>query len=65
MNPFLQSIFEQRDKPIGESSQKLYARNLFKLNDSKEVTDLNFLKDIHVNRLCHRRLNQVEMYDFE
>ena len=46
MNPFLQSIFEQRDKPIGESSQKLYARNLFKLNDSKEVTDLNFLKDM-------------------
>ena len=46
MNPFLQSIFEKRDKPIGESSQKLYARNLFKLNDSKEVTDLNFLKDM-------------------
>jgi hypothetical protein len=46
MNPFLQSILEQRDKPIGESSQKLYARNLFKLNDSKEVTDLHFLKDM-------------------
>jgi len=46
MNPFLQSIFEKRDKPIGESSQKLYTRNLFKLNDSKEVTDLTFLKDM-------------------
>jgi len=46
MNPFLQSIFEKRDKPIGESSQKLYTRNLFKLNDSKDVTDLTFLKDM-------------------
>jgi len=46
MNSFLKSIFEQRDKPISESSQKLYARNLTKMNDGKEVTHLNFLKNM-------------------
>jgi hypothetical protein len=42
MNSFLESIFEKRDKPISESSQKLYARNLSKLNDGNDVNDLNF-----------------------
>jgi hypothetical protein len=42
----LKSIFEKRDKPISESSQNLYARNLTKLNDGEEVTNLNFLKDL-------------------
>jgi hypothetical protein len=46
MNSFLKSIFEQRDKPISESSQKLYARNLTKMNDGEEVTHLNFLKNM-------------------
>ena len=46
MNPFLKYIFEKRDKPISESSQNLYARNLTKMNDGKEVTSLNFLKNM-------------------
>ena len=46
MNPFLKSIFEKRDKPISESSQNLYARNLTKMNDGKEVSNLNFLKNM-------------------
>jgi hypothetical protein len=46
MYPFLKYLFEQRDEPIGQNSQKLYTRNLFKLNYSKEVIDLNFLKDM-------------------
>lgn len=42
---FLNSVFEQREKPIGDSSKKLYARNLMKLNDNQPITDFNFLKD--------------------
>lgn len=42
---FLNSVFEQREKPISDSSKKLYARNLMKLNDNQPITDFNFLKD--------------------
>ena len=28
---FLNNVFEQRDKPINDSSKKLYTRNLMKL----------------------------------
>ena len=46
MNKFLENIFENRPKELGESSKKLYTRNLIKLNDGKPVDNLNFLKDI-------------------
>jgi hypothetical protein len=46
MNSFLIDIFQSRDKPIGESSQNLYSKNLVRLNGGNPVTDLNFLKDI-------------------
>lgn len=43
---FLNSIYDNRDKPIGLSSRKLYTRNLSKLNDDEEIINLNFLKNI-------------------
>ena len=46
---FLNSIYDNRDKPIGLSSRKLYSRNLSKLNNDQEIINLNFLnspKDI-------------------
>ena len=46
MSDFLVSIFDKRDKPISESSRKLYQRNLEKLNDEKPVTSLGFLTDV-------------------
>ena len=53
---FLNSVFDKRDKPIGESSRKLYSRNLIKLNNEQEITNFKFLnnpKDI---------LNQIKEY---
>jgi len=41
---FLNDIYDNRDKPIGLSSRKLYSRNLSKLNNDQEITNLNFLK---------------------
>lgn len=46
MTTFLNTIFNKRDKPISENSEKLYTRNLEKLNDNKPVTELKFLKNI-------------------
>lgn len=46
MSDFLVSIFKKRDKPISESSRKLYQKNLEKLNDEKPVTSLGFLTDV-------------------
>ena len=46
MSDYLVSIFDKRDKPISESSRKLYQRNLEKLNDEKPVTSLGFLTDV-------------------
>ena len=46
---FLNDIYDNRDKPIGLSSRKLYSRNLSKLNNDQEINNLNFLnspKDI-------------------
>ncbi len=42
---FLNKVFEQRDKPISDSSKKLYTRNLMKLNNDQAITNFNFLKD--------------------
>ena len=42
---FLNNIFEQRDKPISDSSKKLYTRNLMKLNNDMPITNFNFLKE--------------------
>ena len=42
---FLNNIFEQRDKPISDSSKKLYTRILMKLNNDQPITNFNFLKD--------------------
>jgi hypothetical protein len=53
---FLNDIYDNRDKPISESSRKLYSRNLSKLNNDQEINNLNFLntpKDI---------LNKVKDY---
>ena len=43
---FLEKIFENRPKELGDSSKKLYTCYLIKLNDGKRFEDLNFLKDI-------------------
>jgi len=43
---FLEQIFNARTNPIGETSRKLYKRNLEKLNGGDEVTDLKYLSDI-------------------
>ena len=40
---FLNDIYDDRDKPIGLSSRKLYSRNLSKLNNDQEINNLNFL----------------------
>ena len=42
---FLDNIFNKREKQIGDSSKKLYTRNLEKMNNNNEVTDLTFLKN--------------------
>jgi hypothetical protein len=42
---FLNKVFEQRDKPISDSSKKLYTRNLMKLNNDQPITNFNFLKE--------------------
>ena len=44
MTTFLNNIFNKRDKPNSENSEKLYTRNLEKINENKPVTDLKFLK---------------------
>jgi len=46
MTTFLNNIFNKRDKPISENSEKLYTRNLEKLNENKPITELKFLKNI-------------------
>ena len=46
MTTFLNNIFNKRDKPISENSEKLYTRNLEKINDNKPVTELKYLKNI-------------------
>ena len=38
-------VFEQREKPISDSSKKLYTRNLMKLNNDQPITNFNFLKE--------------------
>ena len=42
---FLDNVFQQRDKPISDSSKKLYVRNLMKLNNDMPITNFNFLKE--------------------
>ena len=42
---FLNKVFEQREKPISDSSKKLYTRNLMKLNNDMPITNFNFLKE--------------------
>jgi hypothetical protein len=42
---FLNSVFDKRDKPISDSSKKLYTRNLMKLNNDMPITNFNFLKE--------------------
>jgi hypothetical protein len=46
MSNYLEKIFDNRPKELGDSSKKLYTRNLIKLNDGKQIEDLTFLKDI-------------------
>ena len=46
MNPFLENLFNKREKVISDSSKTLYARNLTKLNGGKPVSDLKFLNDM-------------------
>ena len=42
---FLNNVFEQRDKPISDSSRKLYTRYLVKLNNDMPITNFIFLKE--------------------
>jgi len=49
---FLNKVFEQRDKPISDSSKKLYTRNLMKLNNDQanlknKNYDVHFLKSFY------------------
>ena len=41
---FLNNVFEQRDKPISDSSKKLYTRNLMKLNNDMPITNFVFFE---------------------
>jgi hypothetical protein len=38
----LDELFEQRDKPISDSSKKICTRNLMKLNNDMPITNFNF-----------------------
>ena len=61
---FLNNIFEQRDKPISDSSKKLYTRNLMKLNNDQPITNFNFLKDPKSIFQCMRYKKQdLDLYD--
>jgi hypothetical protein len=42
---FLNNIFEQRDKPISDSSKRLYTRNLMKLYNDQTINKFIFSKD--------------------
>jgi hypothetical protein len=42
---FLNSVFDKRDKPISDSSKKLYTRNLMKLNNDIPITNFIFFKE--------------------
>ena len=42
---FLNKVFKQSDKPISDSSKKLYTINLMKLNNDQAITNYNFLKE--------------------
>jgi len=42
---FLNKVFKLRDKPISDSSKRLYTRNLMKLNNDQAITIFNFLKE--------------------
>ena len=46
MSNYLNDIFDKREKPISDNSRNLYKRNLEKLNDNQDVTNLNYLNDI-------------------
>ena len=43
---FLNNVFEQRDKPIRDSSKNLYTRNLMKLNNDMPITNFNLYNSI-------------------
>ena len=42
---FLNNVFEQKDKPISDSSKKLYTRNFIELNNDMPITNFIFLKE--------------------
>jgi hypothetical protein len=44
---FLNKIFDERENSISDNSKKLYVRNLSKLNNHEEITNLKFLNDIN------------------
>ena len=44
MTTFHNIILNKRDKQMSDNSEKLYTRNLEKLNENKPVTDLKFSK---------------------
>ena len=61
---FLNDIYDNRDKPIGLSSRKLYSRYLSKLNNDQEINNLNFLnspKDI-LNKIKDYKPNTQRSY---
>ena len=45
---YLNNVFEQRDKPISDSSKKLYTRNLMKLNNNMPITNFIFFKEKNI-----------------
>ena len=61
---FLNSIYDKRDKPISDSSKKLYNRNLKKLNNDNDVTNFDFLKNTRVilEKIKHHKQTTQRSY---
>ena len=61
---FLNAIYDKRDKPISESSKKLYNRNLKKLNNDNDVTNFDFLKNPRVvlDKIKHHKPTTQRSY---
>jgi hypothetical protein len=63
---FLNNVFEQRDKPISDSSKKLYTRKLMKLNnmikDYKPTTQRSYIIAICTVLKKSKHPNLYDMY---
>lgn len=64
MDKYLNDIFDKREKPISESSRKLYIHNLKKLNNGDEIKNLNFLEKPSetIKKINHLSANTQKSY---